>query len=458
MNRVRSSVADTNACKRKVCIPASTSSRALFAVFPAVLLALFCAPARAQAPKAGGEASKVHSVQFSGSSRFAEDVLARSIGLAPGTVVVRKDIERAADQLGKMGWFSELNYRFDTTPKGVDIQFTLRDAPCHPVWFDNFPWFTDAEMGNAIRATGLPYDGTAPETGTALDTFREAIAGLLKSKNISGEVEGELVQAPESSSLVERFRVTPNEVFVTSLTFSDEIARNDLRVADVLDTIVHKSYSRYTLAIFVFEHLRPAYTSKGYLRVRFGEPVAEFVGDPTKPLSNEISLRLPIEPGVQYHWGGVEWSGQLALDAATLNRLMGFAPTEPLDELKLQAGWDAITHEYARRGYLEAKVEPTARYNDADARVSYTARVVEGIQYRMGQLVLTGLSLTAERQLLSNWRLARGDVFDNNYFEDFLNGGANEIFKNTPVHFQHIGHLLKPNPQTKTVDVMLDFQ
>jgi len=60
--------------------------------------------------------------------------------------------------------------------------------------------------------------------------------------------------------------------------------------------------------------------------------------------------------------------------------------------------------------------------------------------------------------LLSNWKIARGDVFNNTYFEDFLNGGAGKIFKDTPVHFQHIGHLLRPNPQTKTVDVLLDFQ
>ena len=424
----------------------------------AMLLAIFSYPALAQSPKSGPATSKVVSVRFTGSSRFPDDVLARNIGLPSGTVVSRSDIEAAADRLAKLGWFSEVRYKFDSTAKGVEIQFTLQDAPSHPMWFDNFPWFTDSEIEAAIRAAGIPYDGTAPESGTALDVTREVIAGLLKAKDIPGEVEGELIQAPESDAMVERFRVNGTKITVASITFSDALAQNDLGLKQVQDVIVGKPYSRYTLAIFQVEQVRPVYTSKGYLRVRFGEPVTQFIGDPTKPLSNEITVQLPINPGIQYHWGGVTWSGQMALDEAALNGLLGFAPADALDALKLQAGWDAITKEYARRGYLEAKLQIATNYADAAGRASFTAHVVEGPQYRMGQLVLTGLSLTAERELLENWKIARGDIFDRTYFEEFLNGGVQRIFKNSPVHFEHIGHLLKTDPQTKTVDVLLDFQ
>jgi outer membrane protein assembly factor BamA len=430
----------------------------LLALAVCLLFALISLPPQAQAQGTGGATSKVESVKFSGSNRFTEEDLGRAIGLARGTVVTRQDIQAAADRLTQLGWFSEVTYTFDSTPKGVQIQFTLHDAPCHPVWFDNFPWFTDAEIAAAIRAAGLPYDGTAPEAGTALDAYREAIVGLLKANNIAGEVEGELVEAPESESMIERFRVTGGDVWVKSLEFSDPVARNDLRIAQELDIIVGKPYSRYTLAMFLIEHVRPAYTSQGYLRARFGEPVAQFIGDPTKPLSKNVAVRVPIEPGVQYHWGGAAWKGQLALNEAALNGFLGFSAGEPADALKLQAGWDRIAKEYSQRGYLEAKVEPEPHYNEAEGQVTYTVHITEGIQYRMGVLVLTGLSLAAERQLMANWKIARGDVFDNTYYEEFLNGGAQKIFQNTPVRFQRIGHLLRPNPQTKTVDVLLDFQ
>jgi outer membrane protein assembly factor BamA len=129
-----------------------------------------------------------------------------------------------------------------------------------------------------------------------------------------------------------------------------------------------------------------------------------------------------------------------------------------VDALRLQAGWDRIAREYSKRGYIEAKIEAVPEYKDAEAHVSYTVHIAEGTQYRMGQLVVTGLSLNAERKLVSNWKIARGDVFDNSYYEDFVNEGARKLFSDTPVHFLRVGHLLRPNAQTRTVDVLLDFQ
>jgi outer membrane protein assembly factor BamA len=428
-----------------------------FLLLASVVLFQFPAFLRAQAPAPA--TAKVAAVKVTGSKRFSEDDIARAIGLAPGTQVTREQIQAGANRLSQLGWFNRVDYRFQTTSatKGVEIQFTVSDAPCAPVWFDNFPWFTDAELAGAIRAAGL-YDGTAPESGAALDSMREAIAGLMKSRNIAGEVEGEMIQAPESEGMIERFRVTGSEVRVASLELSDPMARDDKRIAQVLDSVVGKPYSRYTLAVFLFEQVRPAYTARGYLRVRFGEPITLFAGEPTKPLSSEVTVRVPIEPGVLYHWGGAAWSGQVALDSAALDALLSFKRDEPADALRLQAGWDRIGNEYGKRGYIEAKIEPTPQYDDAAERVSYAVRITEGTQYRMGQLVLTGLSLNAERQLLSNWKIARGDVFDNAYYEDFVNGGARNVFRDTPVHFLRVGHLLRPNLQTKTVDVLLDFQ
>ena len=425
----------------------------------AALLLLIFFPALLYSQAAPGDGSaKVSVAKITGSTRFPPEALARVVGLEPGRIVSREDIKAAADKLGKLGWFEQVSYEFHTTAKGVEIQFTLTDAPCAPVWFDNFPWFSDAEIVQAIRNAGVLYDGTAPMRGTALDAMREAIAGLLKSRNLPGEVDGVMIEAPDSEQMIERFRVTGADVRVAGVEFTDPVAQQDKSIAAVLDTLVGKPYSRHTLAIFMVEHVRPAYASQGYLRARFGEPTALFAGDPEKPLAGEVTLRVPIEAGIQYHWGGTSWSGELALEENALNALVGMTTAEPADALRLQGAWDRILAEYAKRGYLQAKLAPEAHFDDAAARVSYTVKVAEGIQYRMGQLLITGLSLAAERQLLANWKIARGDIFDNSYLEAFVNGGAHKLFEKSPVHFERVGHLVEFNPQTKTVDLKLDFQ
>jgi outer membrane protein assembly factor BamA len=93
--------------------------------------------------------------------------------------------------------------------------------------------------------------------------------------------------------------------------------------------------------------------------------------------------------------------------------------------------------------------------------VSYKVAITEGPQYRMGELVITGLSLDAERAVRAAWRLFPGSVFDGAYVEDMLaklEKPTPEIFGRLPVHYTQVGHLLEPAEQAGTMNVMIDFQ
>ena len=101
---------------------------------------------------------------------------------------------------------------------------------------------------------------------------------------------------------------------------------------------------------------------------------------------------------------------------------------------------------------------PQASFDEASKSVSYEVSVVEGTQYHMGDLVLTGLSIEAERRLRVAWRLDKGVVFDRVYYESFVEKGAKASFGDLPFHYDKVGHFLRTNPQNATVDVLLDFQ
>lgn len=120
--------------------------------------------------------------------------------------------------------------------------------------------------------------------------------------------------------------------------------------------------------------------------------------------------------------------------------------------------WHRVEDEYARHGFLEAKVEPHAVFDDAARRISYRVSVTAGFQYHMGDLILTGLSLSAEKKLIAAWTLGKGQIFDRMYFDEFLATGIKKVFADDPVHYEKVGHLLQTHPETRTVDVLLDFQ
>jgi outer membrane protein assembly factor BamA len=113
---------------------------------------------------------------------------------------------------------------------------------------------------------------------------------------------------------------------------------------------------------------------------------------------------------------------------------------------------------YGQQGYIESKVQPVVQFDDASRRASYQVAITEGPQYHMGDLVLTGLSIEGERRIRAAWKISKGQVFDQTYFDAFLEKGAREAFGDLPFHYDQIGRFLRTDPKTFTVDVLLDFR
>jgi outer membrane protein assembly factor BamA len=353
--------------------------------------------------------------------------------------------------------FSNVRYRFSSKGEDVLVEFQVEDAPAIPVSFDNFPWFSDSELAQAVKTSVILYDGTSPEQGAILDSIAKALEKLLPTRGVHGTVEHALLMHPDTEEKFQQFRVEGASLRVGAIEFSDPLAASDKRVQDHLSDILGKPYSRYTIELFDFEQVRPVYLDHGKLRVHFDEPNARISGDPTKPMPDAVKVLVSIRPGQTYKWGSVAWSGNSVLASSYLDGLIGMKAGEPVDGMKLIGAWDSVGAAYGHRGYLDAKITPEASFDDAAAQVSYHVSIVEGPQYTMGDLIITGLSLEGERRLRAGWHLAKGEVFDRTYFDEFLARGAKQSFGDLPVHFDEIGHWLRTDPKISTVDVLLDF-
>jgi outer membrane protein insertion porin family len=191
-----------------------------------------------------------------------------------------------------------------------------------------------------------------------------------------------------------------------------------------------------------------------------GAPVVHLNGDGQQGQST-VDVQIPIEPGQVFRLSSAAWSGNMAIDDATLSRLVSVKPGELADGMKLASGWQQIELEYGHRGYLDAKIPPVPKFDDASGTVRYDVTIVEGPQYRMGELVITGLSLDAERRLRNAWRLAPGQVFDKTFLDSTLSKLEKPtvaIFGDLPVHYAQMGHLLRTDPQSHVIDVLIDFR
>jgi outer membrane protein insertion porin family len=430
----------------------------LISVCLSLALLAVCREAQTQNAPASFIVAEVHA---SGSRRYSEAQIAATAGLKPGDPVNRETLQQITDDLAQLGVFSRVNFRFTAKNNRATVNFDLEDAPMVPVMFENFPWFTDQELSDEIRRAVPLFDGGAPRGGSLIDEITMALSAKLASRGIKAGVEHTLFTEPSSAEEILQFRQNGFDFTIASLSFTDSAAQNSEKLHDRMSDLVGKKYSRFAIALFENEQVRPIYLSAGQIRVTFGAPVVHLNGDTGQQGPSAVDVQIPIEPGPVSRLASVAWSGNMAIDDATLSRLMSVKSGDLADGMQLESSWQQVELAYAHRGYLDAKITPVPQFDDASGTVRYNVNIGEGPQYHMGELVITGLSLDAERRLRNAWRLRPGEVFDKTFLDSTLaklEKPTVAIFGDLPVHYAQMGHLLRTNPENHVVDVLIDFR
>jgi len=413
----------------------------------------------AQSPDAAdAPLREVHAV---GEKILTEAQVIAITGLVPGAQIGRNDLQTAADKLVQSGLFAKVSYNFQTKLASVFVTFHVEESPRIAVYFDNIPWFADSELGDAIRNRLSFFNGTLPEAGAAVDQAVDAVKELLSSRGLQVSLEHAVIANPIGEGNVQAFRIEGAALRIAKLEFGDPVLLASKAVQQHLSEIIGKPYSRMTIDLFLSEAIKPIYLQQGYLRVKLGPPEVRLTGDPNQKLPSQIPVYVPVAPGGVYHWKDVHWTGNTLVSEFTLSALLGIKRGEIADGTQIEAGWDRAREEYAHRGYLEAKFDPVPTYDDQAHAVSYSVSIQEGPQFRLGKMILTGISPAAERKLHAAWPIAAGEIFDKAKFEELLaklQARQELVFGELPVHYDNVGHWLQTDAGKGTVDVLLDFK
>jgi outer membrane protein assembly factor BamA len=419
------------------------------------------------ASTAGAQAAQNNStavlreVKSDGLKTLTNDQVTSLSGLQIGQQVGKDDLQGAADKLVQSGLFAHVKYNFNSRADGLVLLFHLEEAERIPAYFDNLPWFTDGELNDAIRAKIPFYNGTLPGAGAVVDQAADAVSQFLGTHGLQAAVEHTVVANPNGEGSIQQFHIEGSSLSIEKLEFSDASLNASKTVQQQLAELKGKPYSRMAIDLFLTEQVRPGYQKQGYLRAKLGPPEIRLTGNPNQKLPEKIPVFVPVVAGEIYKWKGVEWSGNSLLSTSTLAGDLALKPGDVADGMAIEAGLERIREEYAHVGYLEAKIDPVANYDDAAHTVSYRVRIDEGNSYKFNALTITGLSPGAEKKLRDAWSIPPGEVFDKTIFEDFLTKletKPKDVFGTLPVHYDNVGHWVQPDDAKHTVDVLLDFK
>ena len=437
-------------------------------VGPARALVLFAAclfmfqPARAQQPQQQpAQSIKLDRIEFKGLDRVKEPEALEKSGLAVGQSVDIDAVEAAANRLLESGLFVNLSYKLKgTTDKSVLTFEVVERRWTMPVSFDNFVWFTDEELAAAVRRRFPAFDGTAPESGGVTDQIKQALEELLRERKVEGSVEYTLSESPATRRVEHLFSVKGPGLRVCKLSYAGARAVPEELLVTKSGGIFDNDYSRAYAAGFVESSLLPLYHEKGYLRASFGPPK---VAPEASPECKGVAVNFTIDEGSIYVWDKASWEGAAGLTAQELDAALGMRSREVANAVKIAGGLARVRRAYGRKGYLGVRIKPETQFDDTGRSVSYRFGVTEGPQYRMGELVVTGLDEVSVNNLRGRWRLLPREVYDEGYVDEFEKKAVTEFVREAaragnPIPGLKLQTKISPDHQKHVVNVTLNFK
>ncbi|MBZ5497937.1 MAG: hypothetical protein LAP85_16155 [Acidobacteriia bacterium] len=365
------------------------------------------------------------SVKITGLSSFDATQVVSASGLHSNQSITLQDIQAAVQRLAQPGFFESVKYRYSYDSGKMDLEFQVVETKkLLPCIFNNFVWFNDNEILNAMRARMPMFSGRIPEVGTALQDVTRALQDLLRARNIAGAVTTMLYQEHQGAPLQCLFQVSGVDLPIRKLEFPGSKAVPEPELQEKAKPLLGQQYSRTLAQKFARETLAQLFRKKGYLRMRFKD-VALRIEDESASATG-ITVILEPDEGLEYTWSNALWTGDSGLLHEDLNLIMRLKTGDIADGIQIDEGLAAIERHFGKYGYIEAQTKATPDFNDADRTVTYNIQVDAGPQYRMGSLIFKGVQEQVAKRLESLWRLRAGDIFDVSYANEFPKKDAKE--------------------------------
>jgi outer membrane protein insertion porin family len=380
-------------------------------------LCLFVATSAAAAQKyptskaSPASATRLIALKATGTARYTDQELLAASGLQIGQDAADGDFKEAVRRLGDSGLFGEIVYSYSSSSAGVKLELQLADIDKNrlvPAHFENFVWLSDDELRTAVELRVPLFKQLLPLAGNLPDEVSEALQAILAEKRFPGRVnylrEGDESGGPLHAIV---YRVEEVSIRIRGFEFPGASPEQVALLATAARRSIGASYERSALAAVAKFDLLPVYLQRGYLKAAFAPSDARVVPHPSSaedaqgPADVEVDAIMRVNPGKVYSTASVDWKGNSALKTSEVAPLIHLSPGQPANAVRLLHDIEAVARLYRSHGYMTAQVKPDAKFDDDKSTVHYDLNVVEGDQYKMGELEIIGLDTQAAKVSLT---------------------------------------------------------
>lgn len=140
----------------------------------------------------------------------------------------------------------------------------------------------------------------------------------------------------------------------------------------------------------------------------------------------DVALTFQIDEGKQYRLGEMRFRNSTQFSDVQLRQLFPISQGEIFDTKKIGDGLEAVRKAYGAIGFINFTMVPEQTVDEQNALVSVDFDSDEGKQFHFGKVEILGLNQELAQQLLREYKLEPGDVFNSRRLDEFA---RNEGFR-----------------------------
>jgi len=354
---------------------------------------------------------RVSDVQVEGIIRVETSVVLAEISIEPGDLVTPEDIDRAMQNIFKLGYFDDISADMTEVQGAKILTFVVHELPLiRHIKFSGNDKLKKDKLRPLIklRAPSI-YNRSKIEA-----SLKEIKNAYIEDGYYAAKIEPDLQVDDKNEATLTFEIVEGKKVLIRDISFVGNIAFDKDELIDKMETkerwflswITDRGvYNKDTMLLDI-ERIKAAYHDKGYQYVKVKQPQVSLVDD-----DKYLDVVIEIDPGIQYKVGKVIVSGDLMYPQEKMLRLVRLKSGDIFSTAELRDTILVLTDVYADNGYAYTNVTPLTSRVKGQQLIDLNLEVEQGPRVFVERIEITGNTKTRDKVIRREIPLLEGDLF-----------------------------------------------
>jgi outer membrane protein insertion porin family len=389
-----------------------------------------------------GQSDVISEINVTGNRRIPADTIRSRIFTKAGDIYDPASLERDFNSLWNTGYFEDIKFLREQTPKGWRIIVQVKEKPTiREINYTGLSSVSNSDVLDRFKQDKVGLVVESQYDPTRIKKAEVSIKGLLSEHGRQfATIRTEIRQIPPAAVGITFVIKEGPKVKVGKIKFEGNkaiksrilrAAMKNLKPIGIphsvfLENIFAKTYDATKLEEDT-ERVRAEYQNRGYFKAAVSDPKTEIHDTGHKgfhiPLlqagpGKAVDLTMPIEEGDRYRLGKITFKNNKAI--SNVNALRSLFPLKDGDIFsreKIAKGLENLRKAYGEYGYINYTAVPNTTFDDDKKLAFLEIDVDEGKQFYVRRIEFQGNTTTRDKVIRRELALEEGGIYNSRLWE-----------------------------------------